>query len=105
MTKLLTFAILAAGLCLATLGPAEARTIAHAGSITGPRGTTTFAGERTCSGGSCSSSGSVTGPNGKTASRTGSTSCANGTCSSTATVTGPNGASATRNGSTTVTHQ
>ena len=82
---------------VATIGALSAVTMADAnagsrsGTITGPRGTTTFSNSRSCAGGVCSSKGSVTGPYGGTVSHQGSSSCSGGTCTGSGSVTGPRG--------------
>jgi len=75
----------------------SATTTTNSGETFTRNGSTTYNGD-----GSVSSSGSVTGPNGQSATRTGSTTVTPGGASSTATVTGPNGATATRQGSVVV---
>ncbi len=102
MTKTFTLTAIAAVLCLTAVN-ADAGTRARSGSLTGPRGTTTWGGTRTCAGGSCSSHGFITGPAGATATRQGSTTCANGTCTSGATITGFRGGVYSRSSSTTYT--
>jgi hypothetical protein len=67
--------------------------------VTGPRGTTTFSGSRSCAGGSCSSQGSITGPYGGTISHQATRSCAGGTCTGSGTITGPRGGTVSYNGS------
>jgi hypothetical protein len=61
---------LSALICGASLGllstPASAGGISHAGSFTGPRGTTISRSGSCTAGAGCSRSASVTGPNGKT---------------------------------------
>jgi hypothetical protein len=64
----------------------DANAGSRSGSISGPRGATTFANSRSCAGGACSSQGSVTGPYGGSGSGT---------------VTGPRGGSVTYNGTVT----
>jgi hypothetical protein len=92
----------------------------RSGSVTGPRGNSaSFAGSTSCAGGTCnrattytgpngrevtasgsvartapgqfSSSGTVTGPRGGTASHSATTDCAGGTCTRTGSITGANG--------------
>ena len=96
MKNLLAIAAIIGALSAATIADANAGT--RSGSISGPRGTTTFAGSRSCAGGACSSQGSVTGPYGGTISHQGSSSCAGGTCSRSGTVTGPRGGAVSYNG-------
>jgi hypothetical protein len=48
--------------------------------------------------GDFSTSGSVTGPNGRTVTNQGQTDCGRYACAHTGTITGPNGGSATRSG-------
>ena len=95
------FAIAAFAGALSAAAIVDANAGSRSGSISGPRGTTTFAGSRSCSGGACSSQGSVTGPYGATISHQGSSSCSGGTCSGSGTVTGPRGGSVTYNGTVT----
>ena len=80
MKKLLAISAIAGALFAA--GVADANAGSRSGSISGPRGTTTFSGSRSCAGGVCSSQGSVTGPYGGTISHQGSSTCSGGTCSS-----------------------
>jgi len=85
-------------------GTTDAFARSHQGTVTTPRGTYTTQGSSSCAAGTCSHSGSVTGPNGKSLSRSGSiTKTAPGEYSGTRTVTGPNGGSRTTTGSTTFT--
>jgi hypothetical protein len=112
------------------IGAAEARDRSISGSVTGPRGNTaTMQGTRNCSGTTCSSTQTWTGPGGRTATRNhevtgvgtgagtstttwtgpgggtvtreGSRSCSGGTCNFGGTVTGPNGGQRTYSGSVT----
>jgi len=99
MKKLFAIAAIVGALSAAAIVDANAGS--RSGSISGPRGTTTFAGSRSCAGGACSSQGSVTGPYGGTVSHQGSSSCSGGTCSGSGTVTGPRGGSVTYNGTVT----
>ena len=87
MKKLLAISAIAGALFAA--GVADANAGSRSGSISGPRGTTTFSGSRSCAGGVCSSQGSVTGPYGGTISHQGSSTCSGGTCSGSGVVTGP----------------
>ena len=87
MKKLLAISAIAGAMFAA--GVADANAGSRSGSISGPRGTTTFSGSRSCAGGVCSSQGSVTGPYGGTISHQGSSTCSGGTCSSSGVVTGP----------------
>jgi len=64
MKKLLAISAIAGALFAA--GVADANAGSRSGSISGPRGTTTFSGSRSCAAGVCSSQGSVTGPYGGT---------------------------------------
>lgn len=71
----------------------------RSGSVTTARGTYTGSASGGCAGGTCSRSASVTGPNGKTVSRTGSVARTGPyRYGYTRTTTGPNGNSVTRNG-------
>ncbi len=100
MLKYLTACVLAAGLLAVSVQGAAAWT--SSGGVTGSNGkTATHSGSGSCSNGTCSSTHSATGPNGQTVSSQGSTSCSNGTCSSTHTGTGANGGTATRSGTVT----
>jgi hypothetical protein len=112
------------------VGAAEARDRSYSGSVTGPHGNTvTMQGTRSCSGTTCSSTQTWTGPAGRTATRNhevtgvgtgsgtstttltgpagrtvtreGSRSCSGGTCAFGGTVTGPNGGQRTYSGSVT----
>ncbi|CAN5336445.1 hypothetical protein BH11PSE4_BH11PSE4_37310 [soil metagenome] len=99
MIKFLAVSVVAGAVSLAAI--ADTSAASRSGSISGPRGTSTYAGSRSCSGGSCSSQGSVTGPYGNTISHQGSRSCANGVCSGSGTVTGPRGGAVYYNSSVT----
>jgi hypothetical protein len=99
MKKLFAVAAIVGAMSVAAIVDANAGS--RSGSISGPRGTTTFAGSRSCSGGACSSQGSVTGPYGGTISHQGSSSCSGGTCSGSGTVTGPRGGTVSYNRSVT----
>ena len=99
MKKLFAIAAIAGALSAAAIVDANAGS--RSGSISGPRGTTTFSNARSCAGGTCSSQGSVTGPYGGTVSHQGSSSCSGGTCSGSGTITGPRGGSVTYNGTVT----
>jgi len=129
MRQTLLFAVLAGALALGSTA-ASAGWSRH-GTLTTPRGTYSSSASGGCAGGTCSrsgeitgpagrtvsgnrtitrtapgqfsSSGTVTGPNGGTVTRNGETSCANGTCTHSGTITGPNGGSVTTNGSVTAT--
>lgn len=71
----------------------------RSGSVTTARGTYTGSVSGGCAGGTCSRAASVTGPNGKTVSRTGSvTRTGPHRYGYTRTTTGPNGNSVTRSG-------
>jgi hypothetical protein len=99
MKKFLAISAIAGAMFVAAAADANAGS--RSGSISGPRGTTTFSGSRSCAGGSCSSQGSVTGPNGGTVSRQDSSTCSGGTCSGGGTVTGPRGGTVSYNGTVT----
>jgi hypothetical protein len=102
-TKILPLAALAAVLSLTALTDAQARSWSGQGSLTSPRGTATYRGSGSCAGGTCSSQGTFTRPNGATYTRQGTTTCANGACNTTGKVTGPGGQTVTRSGSLTYT--
>jgi hypothetical protein len=77
----------------------DARAWSRSGSVTTRRGTYTGSASGSCSGGTCSRSASVTGPNGHTVSRTGSISRTGpDRYAYSRTTTGPNGRSVTRSG-------
>lgn len=100
MRKTLTFGFMTGVLVLAWV--AEANAFTRNGSVTGPNGgTASVSGSGGCSGGTCSRTVKRTGPYGGTASRSGSASCNSGTasCSGTRTTTGPKGGTIVRNGS------
>jgi hypothetical protein len=99
MKKFLAVSAIAGAMLVAIVADANAGS--RSGTITGPRGTTTFSGSRSCAGGTCSSQGSVTGPYGNTVSRQGSSSCSGGSCSGSGTVTGPRGGTVSYNGTVT----
>jgi hypothetical protein len=99
MKKMLAISVMATALSIAAVASAEAGY--RSGSVTGPRGTTTFSGSRSCSGGSCSSQGSITGPYGGTISRQATRSCAGGTCTGSGSITGPRGGTVSYTGSVT----
>jgi hypothetical protein len=80
----------------------EAAAWSRSGAWRSPRGTYHAQASAGCSGGTCSRSRSVAGPNGRTLSQTGSISrTAPGSFSYARTTTGPNGQSVTRTGSVT----
>ncbi|HTQ81957.1 MAG TPA: hypothetical protein VMI47_01710 [Pseudolabrys sp.] len=94
-------ASLAAALSLAAVSAANAWT--RSGSVTTARGTYYGGASGSCGGGSCSRSGSVTGPYGGTVSRSGSiTRTGPDSYSYSRTTTGPNGNSVTRGGTVSV---
>ena len=100
MKKLLAISAIAGALFAA--GVADANAGSRSGSISGPRGTTTYSGSRSCAGGVCSSQGSVTGPYGGTISHQGSSTCSGGTCSGgtcsgSGVITGPRGGTVSYN--------
>lgn len=73
----------------------------RSGGGTGPRGNSwNSTGSGSCSGGTCTSNQTYTGPRGTTT-RSRSTTCSGGTCKHTGTVTGPNGNGVTRSGTVT----
>jgi hypothetical protein len=79
---------------------ADAEAGSRSGTFVGPRGgVTTWQRQTTCGGGTCTRSGSITGPAGNTWSREGSvTRTGPGSWQSNATVTGPNGGTYRRQG-------
>ena len=89
MNKLLAISAIGGALSMAVAVDAHAGT--RSGTISGPRGVSTFSGYRGCSGGTCSSQGSITGPYGGTVSHQGSRTCSGGVCSGSGTVIGPRG--------------
>jgi hypothetical protein len=93
-------AALAGAVSVAMISDASAWT--RSGSVTTWRGTYHGSASGGCGGGSCSRSGSVTGPNGGTVSRSGSIiRTGPGAYSYSRTTTGPNGNSVTRSGTVT----
>ena len=101
MKLALVSATLAFALGLSAVTPADAWT--RSGSITTRRGTYTGNFSGSCGGGTCSRSGSITGPNGGTVSRSGSvTRTGPYRYSYSRTTTGPNGNSVTRGGTVAV---
>lgn len=85
-------------LCAGALSPADAWT--RSGSLTTRRGTYNATASGGCGGGSCWRTRSVTGPNGRTVTQSGSVSRSGPyRYSYTRTTTGPNGNSVTRSGS------
>jgi hypothetical protein len=100
MTKTFTLAAAAAALWLGALSPSHAASWSRQNTATTPNGgTASYNGGGTCSGGTCSSSGTYTGAQGNTATRQGTASCSGGSCTSSGGVTGPNGKTASRSGS------
>jgi hypothetical protein len=97
MKLALISASLAALLSIAAATPANAWT--RSGSVTTRRGTYTGSASGSCSGGTCSRTRTVTGPNGNSWSRTGSVSRTGPyRYSYSRTTTGPNGNTVTRSG-------
>jgi hypothetical protein len=93
-------ALLVGAFSLASVSQAAAWT--RSGTVTTRRGTYSGQFSGGWAGGTCSRSATVTGPNGRTVSRTGSiTHTGPGTYSYTRTTTGPNGNSITRSGTVT----
>jgi len=94
--------VLVSGIVAATLGLAavtEANAWTRSGSVTTARGTYTGQASGTCAGGTCTRTRSVTGPNGKTVTQSGSaTRTGPYRYRYTQTTTGPNGGSVTRSG-------
>ncbi|NYZ14340.1 hypothetical protein HL658_17425 [Azospirillum sp. RWY-5-1] len=68
-------------------------------SFTGPWGSTSYSATGSCSSGSCSRQTTRTGPEGRTATRTGSAGCVDGACSASRTVTTPAGDTYSHTGS------
>ena len=97
MNKIFTASALTAVLAFGAF--AEAHAWERNGTVTGPRGTSTFSGSGSCSGGTCTRERSRTGAYGRTVTRQGERTCANGTCTGSRTTTGPNGQTVTRQGS------
>jgi len=94
-------AILAITGALSATAIADANAGSRSGTISGPRGTSTFSGSRSCAGGVCSSQGSVTGPYGGTISRQGTSTCSGGSCTGSGTITGPRGGAVSYSGTVT----
>jgi len=94
--------MLVSGFVAGTLGFAavtEANAWTRNGSVTTARGTYTGQASGTCAGGTCTRTRSVTGPNGKTVTQSGSvTRTGPHRYRYTQTTTGPNGGSVTRSG-------
>ena len=89
MTK--SFGVLLLGVTLSTAAAVDANAWTRTGSVTGPRGTTTFGRSGSCAGGACSWQGGGTGPAGRSWSRSGSASCSDGSCTRQSQGTGPRG--------------
>jgi hypothetical protein len=85
---------IAAIVMAAATSNAEAWTRSASGS--GPRGSWSSTSSGGCAGGTCSHSGSLTGPYGGTYNNAGSTTCAGGSCTHTQTLTGPQGGTINR---------
>ncbi len=66
MRKGMTIAACTMLACMGVAAEAEARSWSRGGSVTGPRGTTTWQRSGDCAGGTCTRSRTVTGPNGGT---------------------------------------
>lgn len=100
MTRPLLVLALTGIVSLATVSQAAAWT--RTGTTTTPRGTYSSSGSGGCSGGTCSRSGTTTGPYGGSVSRSGSvTQTAPGSYNYSRTTTGPYGNSVSRSGSVT----
>ncbi|RTL53558.1 MAG: hypothetical protein EKK40_03075 [Bradyrhizobiaceae bacterium] len=100
MTRVFISASLVTLMGLATISQAAAWS--RSATVTTPRGTYYRQGSGGCAGGTCSHSGSVTGPYGETVSRSGSvTQTGPGAYNYSRTTTGPNGNSVTRSGTVT----
>jgi hypothetical protein len=95
----MTFAVAAAVAGLLAMTAADANAWTRNSSVTGPNGRTVTRSETgSCAYGSCSRQGTVTGPNGNQVTYGSSTTCANGTCTHNGHATGPNGRTVTRKG-------
>ncbi len=70
-------------------------------TVTTGRGTHSRTASGSCSDGTCTRTGTATGPRGNSVTSSGSASCANGTCTRSSTVTTPNGKTVTSSGSVT----
>lgn len=95
----LALASLAIAAALVVAGSSAASAWTRSGTVTTPRGTYTGSASGGCAGGTCSRSATVTGPNGRTVSRSGSISRTGPhSYSYSRTTTGPQGRSVTRAG-------
>lgn len=101
MTRTLLLAAASAGLLLA--GLADANAFQRSGTVSGPRGTGSYAASGSCAGGTCSRNVSRTGAYGRSMSRSGSVTRTDTGYDYSRTTTGPNGGSRTRSGSVVVT--
>ena len=99
MIRMIAVSTLAAAFSLAAAG--EAGAWQRSGSVTGPRGTTTYGGSGSCSGGSCSWQRGGTGPHGYSWGYSGAGTCTDRTCSYSGTGTGSRGRTYNRGGSLT----
>ena len=98
MRKLLLAVAMIGGIAFA---PAASALDAQS-AVTGPQGqTATRSGTASCEGGNCTRSGTATGPQGQTATRSGTANCEGGNCTRSGTATGPQGQTVTRNRSVT----
>ncbi|WP_315797545.1 hypothetical protein [Bradyrhizobium sp. SZCCHNRI3043] len=87
-TSIATFLLVAV---LSAAAAVDANAWTRSGSVAGPRGTTSFGGSGSCSGGACAWQGGGTGPAGRSWSRSGSASCSDGSCTRQGQGTGPRG--------------
>lgn len=101
MTRTLLLAAATAGLFFA--GLAEASAFQRSGTVTSPRGTGSFAASGSCSNGTCSRSAARTGAYGRSMSHSGSVTKTGNGYSYTGTTTGPNGQTRSRSGNVVVT--
>ena len=99
MTRFIALSALATALIIGAAADANAWT--RAGSVTGPRGTSSVQGSGSCAGGTCSRSITRTGPYGNSVTRQGTVSCAGGVCTGSRQTTGPNGQTIYRQGTVT----
>ena len=89
MKRLIATLLFVAAAAAATASDASAWT--RSGAVTGLRGTTSFGGSGSCSGGTYAWQGGGTGPAGNSWSRSGSASCSAGSCTRQGQGTGPRG--------------
>ena len=94
MIRHLSAAALAAAFALG--GVVDAHAWERKGSFTGPRGGNSFIASGDCASRACTRNATVSGANGRTATRTGDAQCADGNCSGSRTTTGPAGEAVAR---------